>query len=65
MIQSEVHDSIEDARTALHLYRKYEELKSSGKLQTALEELYERGKKVQWKVPNNEGASKVTSEKGM
>ena len=57
VIQSEVHDSTEDARTALQLYRKYEELKSSGKLEKALEELYEAGKKVQWKVPSEPTAT--------
>jgi len=51
IIQSEVHDSAEDARTALQLYRKYEELKAEGTLQSALQELYEVGKKSQWKVP--------------
>jgi len=54
VIQSEVHDSTEDARTALQLYRKYEELKSSGQLEKALEELYETGKKAQWKVPSEQ-----------
>jgi PAB-dependent poly(A)-specific ribonuclease subunit 2 len=52
VIQSEVHDSTEDARTALLLFRKYEELKSTGKLEKALEELYEAGKRAQWKVPS-------------
>jgi len=51
-IQSEVHDSTEDARAALLLYRKYEELKKSGELDRALEGLYEAGKKAQWKVPS-------------
>lgn len=63
MIQSEVHDSIEDARTALHLYRKYEELQTSGKLQAALEELYETGKKVQWKVPNADSSLSGTKKR--
>jgi len=54
MIQSDTHDSAEDARAALALFRKYEELKASGELEQALEDLYEVGKKLQWKVPGNE-----------
>ncbi|CAG7687316.1 unnamed protein product [Allacma fusca] len=49
-IQTEVHDSLEDARAALYLYRKYEELKKKGKLEKSLEEMYEKGKKLNWKV---------------
>lgn len=50
VIQSDTHDSAEDARSALQLFRKYEELKASGKLEKALEDLYDLGKKLQWKV---------------
>lgn len=49
-IQSETHDSTEDARSALELYRKYEELKENGKLKEALKELYTLGNELQWKV---------------
>lgn len=59
IIQSETHDSIEDARAALALYRKYEELEKTGKLEEALIDLYEIGKKAQWKVPH-ECDKKVT-----
>jgi len=52
VIQSDMHDSAEDARAALLLYRKYEELQQLGTLDQSLQELYEVGKKVQWKVPN-------------
>lgn len=49
-IQSETHDSAEDARAALELYRKYKELESSGQLAETLKELYEVGTQLQWKV---------------
>ena len=49
-IQSEVHDSLEDARAALYLYRKYQELKEQDILGKSLEELYDKGKKLNWKV---------------
>jgi len=49
-IQSETHDSAEDARAALELYRKYKELESSGSLTETLKELYEVGTQLQWKV---------------
>lgn len=49
-IQSETHDSTEDARAALELYRKYEELENSGKLAESLKELYNVGNQLQWKV---------------
>lgn len=51
-IQSETHDSTEDARAALELYHKYQELESSGKLSETLKELYEVGNQLQWKVRN-------------
>lgn len=52
-IQSETHDSTEDARAALELYRKYKELESSGKLAENLKELYTIGTQLQWKVPDS------------
>ncbi|XP_034178278.2 PAN2-PAN3 deadenylation complex catalytic subunit PAN2 isoform X1 [Osmia lignaria lignaria] len=52
-IQSETHDSTEDARAALELYRKYKELENSGKLAESLKELYNIGSQMQWKVPDS------------
>lgn len=56
-IQSETHDSIEDAKTALRLYRKHEELEKRGEINAALTELYEVGKKYNWKVPEENSQS--------
>lgn len=53
-IQSETHDSIEDARAALGLYKKYLELEAKGELKTSLEEMYTAGKSLHWKVPGDE-----------
>ncbi|XP_073238938.1 PAN2-PAN3 deadenylation complex catalytic subunit PAN2-like [Porites lutea] len=49
-IQSETHDSTEDANTALQLYRKYEELNTKGEFRKVLRQLYEDGRKSGWKV---------------
>ena len=53
-IQGVTHDSIEDAVTALKLYRKYLELKSDDRLIEALNGLYEKGKTLSWKTPEDE-----------
>lgn len=49
-IQQSNHDSIEDARTALHLYHKYQELVQTGALQTVIHQLYQIGHRSGFKV---------------
>ena len=44
-IQGRTHDSIEDARTALKLYEKFKEFESAGILQDKLTEIFEEGRK--------------------
>lgn len=49
-IQGETHDSIEDARTAVRLYQKWEEAKKEGKLAQVLNGVYEYGRTTGWKL---------------
>ena len=49
-IQREVHDSIEDSRTALQLVVKYEEMQQRGTLQETLRQLYHIGRVQGFKV---------------
>ena len=48
----DIHDSIEDARTALALYDKYEELKAKGLLEETINSLYDVGRDTHWEVPD-------------
>ena len=54
-IQSITHDSIEDARTALNMYKKYKEYKDEGadKMREVIKDLYEKGRKLTWKIPQD------------
>jgi len=51
-IQDEVHDSIEDAKIALLLYRHYQRVEKQGHLhlQGVLQELYSYGAKTNWTI---------------
>ncbi|CEJ90977.1 Putative Exonuclease-like protein [[Torrubiella] hemipterigena] len=50
-IQLETHDSIEDARAALKLYRKYLEFEDAGILETMLQDIYRKGGERNFKPP--------------
>ena len=54
-IQTEGHDSIEDARTALKLYRKYLEFEDAGILEARLSEIYRVGREMNFKPPRKDG----------
>lgn len=53
-IQMETHDSIEDSRTALKLYRKYQEFEDAGILEAMLQDIYRAGRDVNFKPPRKE-----------
>ncbi|GAO46990.1 hypothetical protein G7K_1204-t1 [Saitoella complicata NRRL Y-17804] len=50
-IQQDTHDSIEDARTALRLHQKYLEYEEAGVLETILHDLYNTGRKHNFRPP--------------
>lgn len=53
-IQSHTHDSVEDARAALQLYHRYQQLDAENRVQQSLEEMYKVGMATQWKVPGDD-----------
>jgi PAB-dependent poly(A)-specific ribonuclease subunit 2 len=53
-IQMETHDSIEDSRTALKLYRKYLEFEDAGILEAMLQDIYRAGRDVNFKPPRKD-----------
>lgn len=61
-IQTDTHDSIEDARTALNLYNKYHEFEEQGLFDKKLDELYTEGRRYNFKPPSeNEGTADRTT----
>ena len=45
------HDSIEDARVALQLYKLYVELQKNGKVEETIHRLYDVGRDTNWALP--------------
>jgi len=62
-IQGDTHDSIEDARTALLLYRKYTQLKEDGSFEDVLQDVYFTGRTTQWKLDKSTTVEGVSEEK--
>lgn len=50
-VQDGAHDSAEDAKTALQLYRVYQRLQHDQRLQESLGKMYDAGRKLNWQVP--------------
>ena len=55
-IQTGTHDSVEDARTALKLWRKYEHYVEAGVLESVLNDVYKRGRELGFKAPGSSSA---------
>jgi PAB-dependent poly(A)-specific ribonuclease subunit 2 len=50
-MQGDGHDSIEDARIALRLWRKFQEYEDAGIAEQMIDDIYRRGTKYGWKPP--------------
>lgn len=55
MVQTGMHDSVEDARTAMMLWRKWREFCDAGVEEQVLAEIYRKGREVGYKVPLESG----------
>ncbi|KAI6151085.1 ubiquitin carboxyl-terminal hydrolase-domain-containing protein [Pisolithus tinctorius] len=61
-IQTDTHDSIEDANSALRLYKAYQDMEERGAFDEKLEELYREGRQYNFKPPASAGASTSPSK---
>ncbi|TIC65270.1 hypothetical protein E3Q02_02279 [Wallemia mellicola] len=52
-IQLDTHDSIEDARAALLLYKMYKAFEKDGRLEDVLDDIYSEGRRLNWRPPAN------------
>lgn len=60
-IQTDTHDSIEDAQTALLLFKKYLELQAAGTFDTVMEQVYKEGARCNFRPPTKSGRQRVIS----
>jgi len=58
------HDSIEDARMALRLWRKFQEYEDAGIAEQMIEDIYRKGTKYGWKPPPRDGLMPVLGSTG-
>jgi len=63
-IQTGNHDSIEDARTALKLWRKYQEFEAQGVMEQKIDEVYRYGRKHQYQPRREEGHNSRGTARG-
>lgn len=59
--QSGGHDSVEDALTALKLWKKYKEFVDAGILESILEEIFDKGRETNFKPPSLVSAEKAAA----
>jgi len=64
-IQIDTHDSIEDARSTLMLYKAYQGFEEQNIFDQKLEELYKAGRQYNWKPPPPEGVISATPQPRM
>ena len=62
--QADGHDSIEDARMALRLWRKFEEYIEAGNAEQMIEDIYRKGTRYGWKPPPRSMAGNLLAEAG-
>lgn len=58
------HDSIEDARMALRLWRKFQEYSDAGIVEQMIEDIYRKGSRYGWKPPGKSAAMAMESVTG-
>ena len=64
-IQKQTHDSIEDARTALRLFKKYLEYEDAGIFEQILNNLQVEGVRLNFKVPSELGVGGLGGRMGL